>query len=140
MVGTALVMLVSKIPIWWFALGVVSIISREIFISALREWMAQNGQSMIIKVGNLGKVKTAIQMISTWMLLETCPGANLSKFDLLEFFRLPKPPLFLLALLLFFVSAILTVLSGAQYTMAAWPYLSESKSVTSKQINESAAL
>lgn len=135
MVATALVMLVSKIPIWWFALGVVLIISREIFISALREWMAQNGQSFVIKVDNLGKVKTAIQMTSTWMLLETCPGVNLSRFDLLEFLRMPKPPLFLLALLLFFVSTILTVVSGAQYTMAAWPYLSESKS-----INESSQL
>ena len=45
------------------------IIGREITISALREWMAQLGESRSVAVSMLGKVKTTFQMISIIMLL-----------------------------------------------------------------------
>ena len=45
------------------------IIGREITVSALREWMAQIGQSKSVAVSFLGKVKTAAQMVAIPMLL-----------------------------------------------------------------------
>ena len=45
------------------------IIGREVAISALREWMAQVGQSKSVAVAFIGKVKTVVQMIAIPMLL-----------------------------------------------------------------------
>jgi CDP-diacylglycerol--glycerol-3-phosphate 3-phosphatidyltransferase len=55
----------------------VVIISREIVISALREWMAEQGKRGQVAVSNMGKWKTAAQMLAiigliwqfdTWMI------------------------------------------------------------------------
>ncbi len=48
---------------------VAIIISREITISALREWMAKIGANKSVAVSMLGKVKTTAQMVSIPMLL-----------------------------------------------------------------------
>jgi cardiolipin synthase (CMP-forming) len=45
------------------------IIGREIAISALREWMAQVGQSKSVAVSVLGKIKTIAQMVAIPFLL-----------------------------------------------------------------------
>jgi len=45
------------------------IIGREIAISALREWMAQIGQSRSVAVAFIGKLKTVFQMIAIPLLL-----------------------------------------------------------------------
>jgi CDP-diacylglycerol--glycerol-3-phosphate 3-phosphatidyltransferase len=45
------------------------IIGREVAISALREWMAQVGQSKSVAVAFIGKVKTVVQMIAIPLLL-----------------------------------------------------------------------
>ena len=45
------------------------IIGREITISALREWMAQLGESRSVAVSVLGKLKTTFQMIAVLLLL-----------------------------------------------------------------------
>ena len=45
------------------------IIGREIAISALREWMAQVGQSKSVAVAMIGKIKTVGQMIAIPLLL-----------------------------------------------------------------------
>jgi CDP-diacylglycerol--glycerol-3-phosphate 3-phosphatidyltransferase/cardiolipin synthase len=45
------------------------IIGREITISALREWMAQLGESRSIAVSMLGKLKTTFQMLALLLLL-----------------------------------------------------------------------
>jgi cardiolipin synthase (CMP-forming) len=45
------------------------IIGREIAISALREWMAQMGQSKSVAVAFIGKLKTVGQMIAIPLLL-----------------------------------------------------------------------
>ena len=43
--------------------------SREITISALREWMAQLGQSKNVAVSMLGKIKTVSQLVAIPFLL-----------------------------------------------------------------------
>ena len=45
------------------------IIGREIAISALREWMAQRGQSKSVAVAFIGKLKTTGQMVAIPLLL-----------------------------------------------------------------------
>ena len=45
------------------------LISREILISALREWMAEKSRRNLVRVGFSGKLKTTLQMISIIALL-----------------------------------------------------------------------
>jgi len=67
MVAAALIVLTEK--------GIVDpfvsliIIGREITISALREWMAQIGQSKSVAVNILGKIKTVSQLVAIPFLL-----------------------------------------------------------------------
>jgi len=67
MVAAALIILVQLGRV--DAIIALIIIGREIAISALREWMAQLGQSKSIAVSFLGKLKTATQMVAIPMLL-----------------------------------------------------------------------
>ncbi|MGC8508440.1 MAG: CDP-diacylglycerol--glycerol-3-phosphate 3-phosphatidyltransferase [Thiomonas sp.] len=87
------------------ALVTLIIIGREIAISALREWMAQIGQSRRVAVSYIGKVKTAVQMVAIPFLLyggtlfgvaETVPigqvliwvAAGLTLWSMLYYFRI----------------------------------------------------
>lgn len=118
MVAAALILLVCQLPVWWFACPVVLIMCREIAVSALREWMAEKGQRNIVQVGYLGKVKTATQMISTALLLATCPGT--ANFDIAVSTGLAVPAMFTAGLLLLYFSTILTVFSAVEYFQAAF--------------------
>ncbi|MBL8520705.1 MAG: CDP-diacylglycerol--glycerol-3-phosphate 3-phosphatidyltransferase [Betaproteobacteria bacterium] len=51
------------------AIVALVIIGREITISALREWMAQLGQSKSVAVSMLGKIKTVAQLVAIPFLL-----------------------------------------------------------------------
>jgi CDP-diacylglycerol--glycerol-3-phosphate 3-phosphatidyltransferase len=85
------------------------IVGREITVSALREWMAQLGQSSNVAVNTLGKFKTAAQLCAIPMLLY---------FDhiwLIDFRTLGYG--------LLVIAAILTVWSMLYYLRRAWPYL-----------------
>jgi len=57
----------------------IIIIGREITISALREWMAREGQSANVAVAYIGKLKTTAQMTAIPMLLLDAPllGVNM---------------------------------------------------------------
>jgi CDP-diacylglycerol--glycerol-3-phosphate 3-phosphatidyltransferase len=67
MVAAALIVLTEFGRI--YALVALIIIGREITISALREWMAQIGQSKSVAVNILGKVKTVSQLVAIPFLL-----------------------------------------------------------------------
>jgi len=67
MVAAALIVLTEKGIVDPFA--TLIIISREITISALREWMAHVGQSKNVAVNILGKVKTVTQLVAIPFLL-----------------------------------------------------------------------
>lgn len=88
------------------------IIGREIIISALREWMASVGSRGVVAVNNLGKYKTAAQMVALPMLLFN--GVLFGNFDT-HFWG---------AILLYFAAA-LTVISMVVYLKAAWPAIKE---------------
>lgn len=66
-VATSLVVLVSLNRTFTFA--AVVIILREIAVSALREWMAQIGQTGSVAVAYIGKLKTGLQMLAITLLI-----------------------------------------------------------------------
>lgn len=66
-VATSLVVLVSMNRTFVFA--AIVIILREIAVSALREWMAQIGQTSSVAVAYIGKLKTGLQMLSITLLI-----------------------------------------------------------------------
>jgi len=105
LVATALVLLVEagRTP----ALLAAIIIGREIVISALREWLAQ--VSSIVHVSQLGKWKTAVQMIAIVCLLlhEKILGLNMH----------------LIGLALLWIAALLTLWSAYEYLRDAWSEL-----------------
>jgi len=126
MVAMALTLLVCQLPVWWFAVPVALTICREIGVSALREWMAERGQRASVKVGMLGKVKTAVQMISISILLEACQGVS-SDFDITESLGLSRPWLLSVGIFLLYTSTALSLISGGQYLKTAWPHLISKK-------------
>lgn len=107
MVAAALVILVQ-----WHAdnaiivISAIVIISREITISALREWMAELGKRASVAVSYIGKLKTTAQMVAITVLLLNNAVIN----TWIGF------PLLVLA-------AILTIWSMLIYLKAAWPEL-----------------
>ena len=69
MVAAALVVLVQWHPNIGMAFAAIVIISREITISALREWMAELGQRTSVAVSSIGKLKTTFQMVAISVFL-----------------------------------------------------------------------
>ena len=87
------------------------IIGREITISALREWMASIGARTAVAVNQLGKWKTAVQMVALPMLLfnGVLFGINTRW----------------VGTWLIYIAAALTVISMVVYLKAAYPTLRE---------------
>jgi len=108
MVAVALVLLVQEHGNLWLTLPAAVIIGREIVVSALREWMAELGARAQVAVSNLGKWKTAAQMLALVILL-----AHPKAFSFWV----------VLGYTLLMVSAGLTLWSMVQYLRAAWPHL-----------------
>jgi len=88
-------------------ISAILIMMREIGISALREWMAENNAREVVAVSYLGKIKTASQLAAlTWLLYGgTLWGVNWGElgFPMLYF------------------AAALTVITWVQYMRAAMP-------------------
>jgi CDP-diacylglycerol--glycerol-3-phosphate 3-phosphatidyltransferase len=87
------------------------IIGRELTISALREWMAQLGNSKSVAVSMIGKVKTVFQMLAIQFLLFHEPLFGLSTVWI--------------GTLLIYLAAILTLWSMVYYLMLAMPQIKE---------------
>ena len=107
MVAAALIVLVQWKPSIAMAFAAIVIISREITVSALREWTAELGARTNVAVSTVGKYKTAFQMIA------------------ITVFLLNWQPLETLAYGLLYTSVILTLWSMFIYLKAAWPYLKQ---------------
>ncbi|WP_019520635.1 CDP-diacylglycerol--glycerol-3-phosphate 3-phosphatidyltransferase [Faucicola boevrei] len=107
MVAAALIILVQWHPDIIMAMSAIVIISREIAVSALREWMAELGNRTSVAVSYVGKLKTAFQMIAITVLL-------------LNWQSLEK-----VGYMLMIISVILTLWSMMIYLKAAWPYLKQ---------------
>jgi cardiolipin synthase len=79
------------------------IVSREIFISGIREYLAQLDEKKSLPVSNLGKYKTAAQMMALFCLLLN-PLVTNNLFFTAE-----------LGILILWIASILSLLSGYQY-------------------------
>lgn len=110
LVATALVLLAQTHHNLWVTLPALVIISREILVSALREWMAEMGARGIVAVSNLGKWKTAAQMGALLILLSQPPGFTW---------------LVIAGYVLLIISAVLTLWSMVQYLIAARRWFSQ---------------
>jgi CDP-diacylglycerol--glycerol-3-phosphate 3-phosphatidyltransferase len=76
MVSTALILLVDFYPTdthWYISVCALIIISREILVSALREWMGTIGQRSNVNVSWMGKIKTFVQIFAILFLLYQQP-------------------------------------------------------------------
>lgn len=69
LVSVVLIVLLQINQTIWLLFPAVVIISREIGISAMREWVARNGRSAVIAVSFKGKVKTFLQMTALALLI-----------------------------------------------------------------------
>lgn len=92
-----------------FTVMVLIIISREITVSALREWMAEMGVRSKVAVSWVGKLKTAAQMTSIPFLIFR---ENIGSF-----------PTFKVGEVLLYGAAFLTIWSMLSYLKAAWPIM-----------------
>ena len=92
----------------------IVIIGREIAISALREWMAEIGQRGKVKMSQLAKLKTIVQIVGLSCMLFRWP---------LPIFPGVMLPVFEIGLVLTVLAAALTLISAVSYLRAAWPDL-----------------
>ncbi|SNC59020.1 CDP-diacylglycerol--glycerol-3-phosphate 3-phosphatidyltransferase [Sodalis endosymbiont of Henestaris halophilus] len=69
MVATALMLVAEHFHSWWITIPAATMITREIIISALREWMAEIGKRSSVAVSWTSKVKTTAQMLALVALL-----------------------------------------------------------------------
>ncbi len=107
LVVVMLVMLVAVYP--QLLVATAAIITREIMVSALREWMASKGQRDTVAVAFSGKLKTTVQMIAIAAMLMANPS-------------LPEWVLSL-GYILIDIAAILSLYSMFHYFRNAWPVL-----------------
>jgi CDP-diacylglycerol--glycerol-3-phosphate 3-phosphatidyltransferase len=73
LVAISLVILAASYPSPWYVVPAALIVAREVLVSALREWMAEQQQRDAVAVGMVGKWKTTLQMIALSVLLATDP-------------------------------------------------------------------
>ena len=109
MVVVIIVLLVEANPSIYVALPSIVIVAREISVSALREWMAQLGSSTTVKVSFIGKAKTTSQMLALGFMIFAEPLMGL--------------PIFQIGLSIYYLAALLTIISMIIYLRAAWPVI-----------------
>ncbi|MGD8583184.1 MAG: CDP-diacylglycerol--glycerol-3-phosphate 3-phosphatidyltransferase [Gammaproteobacteria bacterium] len=114
MVVVVLILLVADNPHNnWLLFSTVIIITREIFIATLREWMAEQGEGKKVAVSLAGKVKTTAQMVALGFLI--------FKHDLMGL------PIYLFGIILLVFAAFLTLVSMINYIVAAKDTISNSQ-------------
>lgn len=120
MVVAALVMIVEDYQQWWISIPAILMIAREIFISALREFMSSRGKRDEIAVSTMGKYKTAAQMLGIMGLIWR-PDYDIP----LILFNFPHEILMFLSYSFFAIATVLTFWSMVSYFKVAWPVLQE---------------
>lgn len=115
-VAAALLMVTHTYASVWITIPAIALLLREIYVSALREWMGRYGSASVVKVSFIGKSKTMAQMLALIGLLS----------GLEEFMGFPIYWVTLGKILLY-VSAVLSAWSMVVYTKAAWNQLSQIK-------------
>lgn len=112
MVAMSLAVIIESYYSIWVTIPAMIIIGREIVVSALREWMAEQGKRDNIAVSFIGKLKTMCQMGSI-MLLLLGPESDWFYWS---------------GMGLIYFASILTLWSMYQYLTASWVHLFASES------------
>ncbi|MCH2478047.1 MAG: CDP-diacylglycerol--glycerol-3-phosphate 3-phosphatidyltransferase, partial [Gammaproteobacteria bacterium] len=107
LVCVALVLLTDYYHSWFITIPAIIIVSREILVSALREWMSDIGKKANVAVSWIGKSKTFMQMFAILFLLLQQP---------LLFFSYNQ--INIAGKVLLFTATILTLWSGIKYLIA----------------------
>ena len=106
LVAVALLLIVEREGMFWITFAAIIIISREITISALREWMAETGQRSKVAVAMTGKVKAVTQIFALIFLIY-----NQDLWGL---------PLREVGLVFLVIATILTIVSMVEYLRSAF--------------------
>ncbi|WOH38449.1 CDP-diacylglycerol--glycerol-3-phosphate 3-phosphatidyltransferase [Thalassotalea fonticola] len=120
MVTIALVLIVSEYRNLWVTVPALIMVAREIIISALREFMADLGKRGNVAVSELGKWKTAAQMLALMGLIWN-PNYPIP----LGLFDLPAIVINYAAWGFYFFATVFAFVSMFQYLKAAWPEFSK---------------
>lgn len=115
-VAAALLMITHTYATIWITVPAILLMSREIYVSALREWMGQHGKSDIVSVSFIGKAKTMAQMLALIGLL--------SELDYFMGFPIYWKTL---GYVLLYFAAFLSVWSMLTYSIAAWKNLTQTR-------------
>lgn len=108
-VVVALILILQSHPSTSMAISVIVIVSRELMVSALREWMAEVGLRASIAVSMLGKFKTTFQMSAISLLLYQNPIGSIQTWKI--------------GVILLYIAVALTLGSMIIYLNTAWPAL-----------------
>nr|WP_136252217.1 CDP-diacylglycerol--glycerol-3-phosphate 3-phosphatidyltransferase [Ningiella ruwaisensis] len=108
-VAAALLMVTHTYADIWITVPAIILLMREIFVSALREWMGQHDASDAVKVSFIGKAKTMAQMLALIGLLSG-----------LEVFLGVTIYWVTLGYILLWIAAVLSLWSMMSYSIAAW--------------------
>ena len=111
-VGAALLMITHSYATLWITLPSIALLVREIYVSALREWMGSNGVRDAVQVSFIGKAKTTAQMLALIGLL-----SGLETFMGFPIYWVT------LGYILLYIAAVLSIWSMIVYSKAAWPHL-----------------
>ncbi|AWB68116.1 CDP-diacylglycerol--glycerol-3-phosphate 3-phosphatidyltransferase [Saccharobesus litoralis] len=109
-VACALILLTDYFQAWYITFAAIVMVSREILISALREWMAELGQRGLVQVSSIGKWKT-------WAQLMALTGLISGEQGWVQW----------AALVLLYIAVVLTFWSMVVYLKAAWPQITNEK-------------
>lgn len=119
LVANTMIMLAIMMPVWFVVVPVIIMISRELYISGLREFLGTQKMEMPVPAArfSLGKVKTTMQMITiAAFLLMFAVAASLtptmtSRFVMFMIYALPSVGVFCM-----WASLVFSIVSAAQYT------------------------
>ena len=120
MVAASLVLLVEQHATIWIAAPALVIISREITVSALREWMAEYGERSAIKVVFVAKVKTLMQLSAIFFLLLAGKEAEITSIW-------EHSWLYIWGYIFLYIAVALTLWSMYIYMKVTWPLLAAAK-------------
>lgn len=120
MVAASLVLLVEQHATIWIAAPALVIISREITVSALREWMAEYGERSAVKVVFIAKIKTLMQLSAIFFLLLAGNESEVTQlFD--------HSLLYMAGYVFLYIAVALTLWSMFVYLRVTWPLLAAAK-------------
>ena len=109
MVSVVLISLVYVLNSFYLAIISTIIISREILIISLREWMSKIGKEDYVSVIFVAKLKSIFQMVGIIVLIAS---HGITSFYIYE-----------IALVILWIGVILSIYSAANYLYSCIPYL-----------------